>query len=359
MKKKNRVYIITECPYVGIFRGIIELSRELKSLGFRLTFILPEIPRNRYGENQIDNEQELCKYGNIIHKPLRRKLIFLLGDIKYLNNYFLYEKPDIVISYTEYAGKVCRILRRMGSINNLYHTPSCIGIKRKSFWHGLIEYFFEKLLSTSADYYLACGPSECFILNKTFKVSLEKIIFLPDLRTIKNTKKRANKYLFVYVGRIIKDKGVFELLESFKMLNLLERVIFVGDGRELEKLKKLYPTTIFTGRVSPEKVLHYLSVSKYFISNSVVEGMPYTLVEAMSMGAVPIVSNVEGHADLILNGFNGFLFKNQLELINTIFKVQLLDNKSYNNLSKNAKKSSNKLFKLAKMKIKNNFNKYD
>jgi glycosyltransferase involved in cell wall biosynthesis len=359
MKKKSRVYIVTECPYVGIFRGIIELSKELKSLGFSLTYIFPKTPRNRYGEKQVDHEKELRKYGQIIRKPLRRKLFFLAGDVRCLKSYFLLEKPDIVISYTEYAGKVCRILRNIGSIDNLYHTPSCVGIKRKSFWFGLLEYFFEKLLSTSADYYLACGPSECFILNQKFKISPEKIVFLPDLRIFKKVEERVDKYLFIYVGRIVKDKGVFELLKSFKMLNLLKKVVFVGDGRELKKLKKLYPEVEFTGRVEPERVFHYLSVSKYFISNSVVEGMPYSLVEAMSMGTVPIVSNVEGHMDLILNGFNGFLFNNQLELMNTIFKVQLLDNKIYNSLSSNAKKSSNNLLKLAKISIKNNFKKYD
>lgn len=71
--KKNKIYIVTECPYVGVFRAIVELSKELKHLSFNISYILPKQARNRYGEKQSEHEEILKQYGRIFHQPLRRK----------------------------------------------------------------------------------------------------------------------------------------------------------------------------------------------------------------------------------------------------------------------------------------------
>ncbi len=360
MKKKNKIFIITECPYVGIFQAILVLSPELKNLGFELNFIFPEKSRNRYGEQQIEHEQILIKYGKIIHLPLRRKLHYILSDVFYLGRFFKNNKPDIVISFTEYSGKICRFLYNRKLIKNYYHAPQCIGIKRKKRFHQLIEFLFEKLLYKNTDYYLACGPSECYLLNKKYKVPPEKIILCPNFKVIEVASfEKKKKYEFIYVGRMVRDKGVYQLLDIFKILNMLDKIIMIGDGRELTKLRKKYPTVNFLGRISPEEVMSYLLVSKFFVSNSVIEGLPFSLIEAMQAGVIPIVSNVEGHMDLIFNNNNGFLYNNQLEFINCIFKVQLLDDKEQDRISFLAKNTITNLTRIAKESIKTNFQKYE
>jgi len=360
MKKKSRIFIITECPYVGIFQAIIVLASELKKLGFELNFIFPEKSRNRYGEQQIEHEKILLKYGNIIHIPLRRKFRYMLFDIFALKRFFKDSKPDIVISYTEYAGKICRFLYNRKLIKNYYHAPQCIGIKRKETFGQFIEFIFEKVLSHNTDYYLACGPSECYLLNKKYNIPSEKIVLCPNFKDIdiplSNNKKI---YEFIYVGRMVRDKGVYQLLDTFKILNLLDKIIMIGDGRELVELRKKYPTVNFLGRLPPEEVLSYLLLSKFFISNSIIEGLPFSLIEAMHMGVVPIVSNVEGHMDLIINNSNGFLYNNQLDFINSIFKAQLIDDKEYNRISFLAKTTIENLIRISKNSIKNNFQKYE
>lgn len=357
--KKNSIYIITECPYVGVFRAIVELSKELKLLGFDINYILPEIARNRYGERQHDHEEILKKYGKIFHQPLRRKLWHLFGDINSLGRFFAKNEPDIVISYTEYAGKVCRMLYKKGIIKKLFHVPSCVGIRRKGIIPGFVEHLFEKFLSKYASSYLACGSSETYILRNKYKIPIEKIIFLPNLRTFKKIRLKPYKYQYIYVGRIVKEKGVFELLEALSLTGYISSAIFVGDGRDLEVLKRQYPSAKFTGRVTPEEVLDLLSVSKFFISNSIIEGLPYTLIEAMAYGAVPIVSNVEGHKDLVIDGKSGFLCNKQIDLVNSIFKSQLMSADDYGQMKKSSQSIIYNLSKLAKRNIKNNFKIYE
>lgn len=359
MIKTNRVYIITECPYVGIFTSIIELSQELKKLGFELNYILPEKPRNRYGEFQREHERKLSKFGKVIHTKLRRKLFFIYGDVKILKKLFKMSNPGVVISYTEYAGKVCRILYKHKHIKQLYHSPNCVGVIRKKYISRFIEYIFERLLAKHVSAYLTCGSSEAYILNNKYNVPAEKIIFLPNFRTVKKIKKSKYKYQFIYAGRMVKEKGVYELLDALTILGLARKAIFVGDGRELENLKQCYPEVMFTGRVLPEKVFYYFSISKFFVSNSIIEGLPYSLIEAMAIGLVPIVSNVEGHRDLLVDGCNGFMYSEQIDLVNFLFKVHLMSDKDYQSMSKYAQRTAGNLAKLAKESIKINFKYYE
>lgn len=358
MMKKNKVCIITECPYVGVFRAIVELSKELKKIGVEISYILPEKHRNRYGENQASHEKILNKYGNVFNLPLRRKLVYLKRDIKKMELFLQNNDFDVLVSYTEYAGKICRIMYKAKLIKKLFHVPSCIGIRRKNNISRLVECFFEKRLSKYSTAYLACGSSEAYILNNKYNVPLKKIIFLPNLRSIeKNKKNKKYQYQFIYVGRMIKSKGVFDLLEALKIVGFLDKSIFVGDGKDLEKLKIMYPEVKFTGRVKPEKVLDLFCVSKFFVSNSIIEGLPYTLIEAMSVGVVPIVSNVEGHKDLVNNCQNGFLYDKKIDLVNCIFKSQLIGSKDYDRMSESAKITILNLNNIAKKNIKNCFEK--
>lgn len=359
MKRKSKIFIVTECPYVGILQAIIALSKELKVLGFDLNFILPLKQRNRYGELQSENEKVLMLYGEVIHLPLRRKYYYILFDIIVFSKFFKNTKPDIVISYTEYAGKICRFLYNKQIIKNYYHAPQCIDVRRKNLFYKFIENLFEKLLSHNVDYYLACGPSECYLLNKEYNIPSEKIILCPNFKDPNVILFNKKQYEFIYVGRMVKEKGIYQLLDTFKILNSLDKIIMIGDGKEFTKIKQKYPEVVFTGRLSPQKVLEYLSLSNFFISNSIIEGLPFSLIEAMQMGVVPIVSNVEGHKDLIINGSNGFLFNNQLDLINYIFKVQLLDKSEYDRISLLAIKTAENLAKAAKESININFKKYE
>lgn len=342
MKKKSNIYIITECPYVWILVAIKELSSILKQEWFNIYFLLPNIEKNRYWETQKENENLLKEYWVIINIPLRRKYKYILSDIISLNKLLKWKENDIILSYTNYAWKITRILYFFWKIKNLYHIPSCIQTKRFYWFTKIIELIFEKILSNMTKYYLSCWPSESYILSKNFKVNQNKILLFPNFRSI-NIIENTKEYDFIYVWRMVKDKQVYKILNTFNILKKLNKILFVWDWYELEKLKNDYPNANFIWRIEHSKVFEYISKSKFFVSASIMEWMPYTLIEAMSYWLVPIVSNVEWHKDLIINNYNGLLFNNDLELTNIIFKLNLITDEYYNNLSKNAKITIEKL----------------
>lgn len=362
-KHQTKIFIITECPYVGIFQAIVDLSKELHSLGFELTYLFPTTPRDRYGEKQANHEKILSKYGSIEHTPQRRKYRYLISDfLKLLKFSKQLNEGDIIISFTEYAGKLTRLCRLFNRNIKYYHAHQCIDVFRKKRLTYYFELMIEKLLAQSIDFYIACSPSEVSLLQNTFKVPSGKIFFVPNYRSLERKPGKSQpekKYDFVYVGRIVREKGVAKLAETFKSLGIGDKLTCIGDGPDLTYLKSKYPEISFLGYLEHANVLKLLQASKFVISNSQIEGLPYSILEAMNLGVVPILSNVQGHRDLITSGVTGFLYNDTEELRDTLFKVLNFDIQIYNEISSNVIKISKNLELFGKTAIKNHFKKYD
>lgn len=318
MTKKNShttIVVVTECPYSGILRSVVEHAKLLTSLGFTLFFIVPQTPRDRYGERLEENKKLLRQFGEVLTTPLRRKYRTIWKDKDSLQELLPQFNDCIVMSYTGYAGKLCRLLFKEKKITTLYHVPQCIDIVRRPWWQKPFELFAEYYLAKHASYYIACSKSEEAILNRTFKINQEKIITVPNYIIQKeNRKNNAEKKWYVILGRVSKDKRIEPILEAAKDTGILNTCIVIGDGLQLNFLKQKYPEATFTGHIDNSEVFKFLSQAKYIISNSMIEGLPFAVIEAMQMGVVPLLSNIPAHRDLISGESDGFLFKNKSEL---------------------------------------------
>lgn len=122
---------------------------------------------------------------------------------------------------------------------------------------------------------------------------------------------------FLYVGRMVAVKGVFELLEAYAQLDPEVRrqigLVFVGDGPGLMKLKEaaagIEPGTIqFAGFVHREELAEFYALSDALISPTHSDTWGLVVNEAMACGLPVIVSNVAGCSeDLVKDGWNGFV----------------------------------------------------
>ena len=109
----------------------------------------------------------------------------------------------------------------------------------------------------------------------------------------------------VSVGRIIKSKNVFTLLEAFNQCDATKtRLVFVGEGDLSDELKQKsrevsnHKTVDYKGLIPRERVYQTLSESHVFISTSLVEGMPVAVLEAMACRLPVILSDIPPHAEL-------------------------------------------------------------
>lgn len=142
--------------------------------------------------------------------------------------------------------------------------------------------------------------------KRVYKV--ENSIVLPISQCIRSSCHSPLRLLFV--GRLSKVKRIDKMIEAVEALK--EDVVFtiVGDGEENVYLhnivseKQLEGKVKFIGSVSPKEVGDYMQKNDILIMNSVFEGKPMTIIEAMSYGMPIITTPVGGISEMVNNGIN-------------------------------------------------------
>jgi glycosyltransferase involved in cell wall biosynthesis len=123
---------------------------------------------------------------------------------------------------------------------------------------------------------------------------------------------------FLFLGKIVERKGIFDLLkvikENKKYLNN-KFLLHVGGDGEADKLIKfvtengLQDLVKFEGWVSGEKKKKLLAICDVYVLPSYIEGLPVSILEAMSYGMPVISTMVGGIPEVVLNNENGFLIE--------------------------------------------------
>jgi glycosyltransferase involved in cell wall biosynthesis len=122
---------------------------------------------------------------------------------------------------------------------------------------------------------------------------------------------------FVFVGRLVRQKGLRELLEALhrQRARLEGRATFeiIGDGEERDQVaadirdKGLRGLVTVTSWLPREVVVQHLQAADVFVLPSLNEGMPNALLEAMACGLPAVATSVAGNTELIQDRVNGFL----------------------------------------------------
>jgi len=165
---------------------------------------------------------------------------------------------------------------------------------------------------------------------------------------IKNNKKN-----IISVCRLVDQKNIFEIFKIAKNLEIYNFIV-LGDGYLLDKAKiylknnHIKNVYLLGNRID---VFKYLYESDIFLSTSLYEGHPISILEAMSIGLPILASKVTGNIDTIKNDFSGFFYK-----LGDIKQASYLIEKIMKNNALKLKFSDNsffmhrKLFTMSKMK---------
>ena len=237
------------------------------------------------------------------------------------------EKPYIVHSMTPKAGlismlaaKICGVPVRMHTYTGLVF-PTTTGMKQK------ILIWMDKLLCACATY---INPEGQGVANDLKKFNITKkplhIIGNGNVRGIDaeywkkestNLHEESPKkelFTFVFVGRIVGDKGINELIEAFKRLKPNSaKLILVGPYEE--NLDPIKPKTKSEIDTNPNiewvgmqsDVRPFYEQADAFVFPSYREGFPNTVLEAGAMGLPSIVTNINGANEIIIPGENGLI----------------------------------------------------
>jgi glycosyltransferase EpsD len=123
-------------------------------------------------------------------------------------------------------------------------------------------------------------------------------------------------FILIYVAEFSQRKNQKFLLDSLSKLvtdNFTNiKLLLLGDGALLEDSKQyvrqleISNNVIFTGYTKNTSI--YYQASDICVSSSRSEGLPFNIMEAMSIGLPIVASKVKGHTDLVIPNKNGFLF---------------------------------------------------
>jgi len=133
-----------------------------------------------------------------------------------------------------------------------------------------------------------------------------------------------SKFTFLFVGRIVRDKGINELVSAFDRLHKEDeniRLILVGpyeDGLDpiADSTREIIannPAIDAVGKKMGEELLAYYAAADCFVMPSYREGFPNTVLEAGAMELPSIVTDINGSREIIVDGENGMIVPPQNE----------------------------------------------
>lgn len=162
--------------------------------------------------------------------------------------------------------------------------------------------------------------------------------------TRKATRNVNEKITIVNLARVDDQKNPFEFIEiAKKVVDANDNIQFVwaGNGKYLEAAREKVKTYHLERKIrfvgfsdQKDKILEQ---SDLYFSTSFYEGLPFSVVEAMSYKLPLILTDIIGHRDLVINEENGILFKHNEYRTVADFIQMLIDNKEkWHSMSKSS-----------------------
>lgn len=253
--------------------------------------------------------------------------------------------PDVLIFQDCYfnAAPLFQINKDIPIISVEHNTPDCY-LKALSFEHHahpinnlhdfavfkmLYPYRWTKLyLRTRRRHRLVYRISDAYVmLSSRFFCAFKRIAMMhrtTKLNAIKNpltvqpeiVKLEIKEKICVFVSRLVSEKGIVNLLKIWHLVEQEDKdwkLVIVGDGPErctIEDFINEHRLTRINLVGYQNDVKPWLRRASIYLMTSIFEGWGLTLVEAMSMGCVPMAFYSYASAcDIIDNGSNGYLIK--------------------------------------------------
>lgn len=321
------------------------------------------------------DEENLKKVGklqgvDVFHIEMTRK-ITPLKDLIAVWKLFLFlrkEKPLIVHSHTPKAGIVAMIAAKLACVPNRLHTVAGLPLLEATGKKRSLLDFVEKATyaCATAVYPNSYGLYDIILKNKYTTKSKLKVLgngssngidmnyFNADLFSENEKQDLRNKlgvkptdFTFIFVGRLVSDKGINELIIAFRKLsseNYNLKLLLVGslepdlDPLNPETIQEINSNTNIISVGFQRDVRPYFAISQVLAFPSYREGFPNVVMQAGAMGLASIVSNINGCNEIIIEGKNGTVIPvKSSESIYYAMKKNVENDEFRINLQKNAR----------------------
>lgn len=282
---------------------------------------------------------------------MKRKISIIddLFSLIKLYAYFRNEKPLIVHSITPKAGLLSMIAAKIARVPIRMHTFTGLIFPTST---GPMKYLLicmDRLLCFCATNIYPEGEGvrndlvKYNITKKPLRIlangnvnGIDLTFFDPSLfsQQDRDSLKRQLKilpedFVYIFIGRLVKDKGINELIRAFKKIDTIKaKLLLVGS---LEPEHGLEDDTLYEIKNNPniisagfqKDVRLFLAISEALVFPSYREGFPNVVMQAGAMGLPSIVTDINGSNEIIIHNENGIIIppKNDLFLYESMVMV--------------------------------------
>lgn len=309
----------------------------------------------------------------VFHVEMTRK-ITPWQDLKavwQLYNYFKKEKPFIVHSHTPKAGTVGMMAAKLAGVPHRLHTIAGLPLlEARGFKRKLLN-AVEKVTYTCAThiYPNSHGLKEIIIQEQFCKTNKLKVLgngssngintacFNPENFSVQQNIDLKNSlgiqpedFVFVFVGRLVGDKGINELVTAFELFTthntqpITPKLLLVGpfesslDPLQPETLRIMDTNKNIISVGFQKDVRPYFAISDCLVFPSYREGFPNVVMQAGAMGLPSIVTNINGCNEIIVEGENGSIIPvKNTEALGEAMRKMMEDHNFRTQLQQNAR----------------------
>ena len=162
---------------------------------------------------------------------------------------------------------------------------------------------------------------------------------------------------FIWIGRLVKEKGALDALESCKTANVSLEI--GGEAKSRDEVRfvetqlkpALTENILEMGLINREDKPNFYSAKATIFSSLLNEAAPLTIIESMSCGTPVIAYETGSAAEVIKDGYNGFLIKQGdiSGIVAAIKKIESLSPSAYLTMRENSRKTIEENYTLDKM----------
>lgn len=315
-----KIVHVTECLAGGVLTFLVNLTSQLDKEEHIIIYgkrdNTPENVEMLFGDNVSliywkSAQREICPKQDFV------ALKELLYDLKQISNI------DILQLHSSKAGVLGRIAARLlGLQKRTFYLPHGVSFARQDVSLNKRQFYIliERIANAFAGTVIACSSSERNLLEANGiknVVVINNGIAVPDEEPM--YKQPGKPLVFGTVGRITfqKNPQLFNQIAQHFQGDYRVKFLWIGDGELRHEIQETDQVNV-TGWVTSGEVQNYLKQVDVYISTSLWEGLPLSVLEAMALGKPLLLSDCVGNIDTVEDGFNGFSYHDANDAVSKI-----------------------------------------
>ena len=315
-KKKKIIRACTVSQSIGFVKGMLpDLMKKYEVVILSSPGPEMDAVREQYGVKTIALPMER-------HISVRHDIVSLWKMVKVM----LREKPDMVHSMTPKAGLLCMMAGWLTRVPLRVHTftglvfPTATGLKRRILMltDGITCFCATHVIpegeGVKADLLnngITKKPLKVLGYGNVKGIDMQRFSRRPEVMAIsRQIPTSGATFTFLFVGRIVRDKGINELAKAFQQLSKKHpeaRLLLVGNyeetldpvSDETRQIIEDMPNLEWLGPKRGDELIAYYAASDCFVFPSYREGFPNTVIEAGAMGLPSIVTDINGSREIV------------------------------------------------------------